>query len=256
MHKYLIAFFALLINTQLFAQSDRFGIEEHQNAIIPDAKLIAEDSSIVSLSEIIDKPTILSFVYYRCPGLCSPLMEGIAEVIDLSQLKIGKDYQVITISIDDRETPELARKKKKNYINLMKKKEAADSWKFFTADKETIKKLTDAAGFEFKRNGEDYVHSAAIIILTPDRKISQYLYGTFYLPMHFTMGIMDAYEGKAVPTRVKVLKYCYNFVPDENQNVIVLARTGGLVIALFAVGLFLFLVLQQKLKRKEGVADE
>lgn len=256
MHKYLIIVFAFLINYPLYSQSDRFGIKENQNAIIPDAELIAEDSSIVKLSEIVDKPTILSFVYYRCPGLCSPLMEGIAEVIDLSNLKIGKDYQVVTISIDERETPELARKKKQNYINLMEKKEAADYWKFFTADKETIKKLTDVAGFEFKKNGEDFVHSAAIIVLTPDRKISQYLYGTYYLPMHFTMGIMDAYEGKSVPTRVKVLKYCYNFVPNENQNVIVLARTGGLVIALFAVGLFLFLVLQKKFKKKEVVVDE
>lgn len=240
----------------LAGQSDRFGITEKHMAQLPkDVQVLNEDSTWVNLADLIDKPTVLSFVYYKCPGLCSPTMEGIAEVIDFTDLKIGKDYQVFTISIDSRETPSVARQKKKNYISLMEKKEAADNWKFFTGDSMNIRKLTDATGFEFKKQGEDFVHSAAIMVLTPTGQVSQYLYGTYYLPMHFKMAILDAYNGEQVPTRIKVLKYCYNFVPDENENVIFLVRTGGFIIATFALGLLLYLVIEQR-KKKQCLTDE
>ncbi len=241
----------------VFGQSDRFGITEKHMVQLPrDVMVFNEDSNRVNLFNQIDKPTILSFVYFKCPGLCSPTMEGIAEVIDHAGLSIGKDYQVYTVSIDERETPSMARQKKKNYISLMEKKEADEYWEFFTADSAAIKKLTRVAGFDFKRQGEDFVHSAAIIVLTPDARISQYLYGTFYLPMHFKMAILDAYNGEQVPTRIKVLKYCYNFVPEENENVIFLARTGGFIIIAFALGLLSFLVIGQRKRIKRRKYEE
>ncbi len=251
----------ILYPSFVFGQSDRFGITEKHMVQLPrDVMVFNEDSNRVNLFNRIDKPTILSFVYFKCPGLCSPTMEGIAEVIDHAGLTIGKDYQVFTVSIDERETPSMARQKKKNYISLMENKEAAEHWEFFTADSAEINKLTSAAGFDFKRQGEDFVHSAAIMVLTPDARISQYLYGTFYLPMHFKMAILDAYNGEQVPTRIKVLKYCYNFVPEENENVIFLARASGFIIIAFAVGLLLFLIIGQRkrykrLKYEKSVGD-
>lgn len=240
----------ILQNNFAVAQSDRFGIsEKHLHQLPKDVMVLSEDSVLVNLYELIDKPTILSFVYFKCPGLCSPTMEGIAEVIDKTNLEAGRDYQVFTISIDERETPSLARQKKRNYVSSMEKKDAASHWKFFTADSSSIKELTDVTGFEFKREGEDFAHSAAIMVLTPDARISQYMYGTFYLPMHFKMAILDAYEGEQVPTRIKVLKYCYNFVPPENENFIFLARTGGIIIVFFTVGLLLFLLIDQRKKK-------
>lgn len=238
-----------------FCQSGGYGIiEKHLEQLPNDVFVFNEDSVKQNLFNLIDKPSILSFVYYKCPGFCSPTMEGIVEVIDRTGLRLGKDYQVLTISIDERETPSLAKQKKGNYSRLLKNQDSADHWYFFTADKTSIKKLTDATGFAFKREGEDIVHSAAIMVLTPDARVSQYLYGTFYNPMHVKMAILDAYKGNKVPTRIKVLKYCYNFVPPENESVVLIVRAGGITIITMVLGILIYVIMHER-KRKVGIKE-
>ena len=251
-------FFLLLvlpafIGTQaqdLAQQSLEIGVEEKLNNYIPlDAFLFNIDGDTVYLRDIYDKPTILNFVYYRCPGICSPLMDGLAEVIDKSDLVIGKDYQALTISFDPRESGMLAERKKNNYLNLMEKKEQAEKgWTFYTADSANIAKLTDAVGFRYKAIGNDFIHSATLIITSPGGKITRYMNGIYFLPFELEMSIIDANEGKAGPTINKVLQYCYAFDPEGQEYVLNITKITGTLMIFIAVIVFLILVLKKRKK--------
>jgi len=239
----------LLSLADISAQDNRFGIVEKLGESLPqDIVLLNEDSVWVRLGDLIDKPTLLSFVYYKCPGLCSPVMDGLAEIIDKSDLKLGKDYQVITISIDYREPISLAREKKKSYLKVMETKSAGHFWKFYVTDSSAVKKLTDAAGWNFTRKGKDFTHAAATLLITPRMKISQYFYGTFILPMHFHMAVEDARAERIDASRLKDLKYCYNFVPEKNKTYSTVVSSAGIAILVLAAFLFIWLSLAKTSK--------
>lgn len=227
-------------------RTDFYGISEMNGTYLPDTIfLLDEDSLLVNVMDLIDKPTVLSFVYFKCPGLCTPLMKGLAELIDHSDLQIGNHYQIFTISIDDREPPSLARSKKKSFVNSMKKDaDAAENWKFFTGDTQNIHRITSASGWQFKKNEEGFIHAAAVILVTPDKMISQYFYGTFFMPMHFQMAVSDAWKGLSVPARIKTLKYCYDYAIRTNRKVRMLALGFGIFIILAITGIFLRLFLK------------
>ncbi|HZK69001.1 MAG TPA: SCO family protein, partial [Paludibacter sp.] len=134
-------------------QSPDVGIIEHLGSTIPlDLQFVNEKSEKVSLRQLITKPTILSFVYFDCPGLCSPLLEGVGNVIQKSDLKLGKDYQVITISFNFRDTPEKAKQKKDRFVERYSKGKG-DGWIFLTTDSTTIFKITNTTGFITKAVG-------------------------------------------------------------------------------------------------------
>jgi protein SCO1/2 len=234
-----------------YGSNDRYGITEKIGARLPaEVILLNEDSVNVRFGDLIDKPTLLSFVYYKCPGLCSPLMDGIAEIMDKTDLIAGKDYQVITISIDDNESLRLAKAKKAAYLATMKNVQAAGCWKFYKADSSAIRILTNAAGWGFTRHGKDFAHVAATILLTPDRRINQYFYGTFIMPMHFHMAVTEAGEGKTGVSRIKEQKYCYNFTPARNLPFSFTILTSGTLIIILATGLFIWLYLNARAKGK------
>jgi len=248
-HRYTVRLIVSLVLTlisalYLPAQDARFGIFEKTGATLPaDAVLLNEDSVWVRLGDLISKPTLLSFVYYRCPGLCSPVMDGLAEIIDKSDLKLGRDYQVITISIDYKEPISLARAKKSTYLKTMHTSSAERFWQFYVTDSQTVKKLTDAAGWEFKRSGNDFVHAAATLLITPRLKISQYFYGTFILPMHFHLAVNDARLELADASRLKDQKYCFNFTPEKNRLYQIIVLASGIGILVLAAFLFIWLSL-------------
>jgi len=234
----------------LAQQSLEIGVEEKLNNYIPlDAYLFNIDGDTVYLRDIYDKPTIINFVYYRCPGICSPLMDGLAEVIDKSDLVIGEDYQAITISFDPRESAMLAERKKNNYQNLMEKKDqAAIGWTFYTGDSANIAKLTDAVGFRYKAVGNDFIHSATLVITSPEGKITRYMNGIYFLPFELKMSIIDANEGKAGPTVNKVLQYCYSFDPEGQEYVLNITKVAGTIIVFMGLVIFLILVFTRKKK--------
>lgn len=258
-------FFYVLIFLSLFSFSVHaenkddeleIGIVEHLDEYLPkDIRLFHEKLGSVSLSEIIDKPTVISLVYYRCPGICSPLMDGISKVIDKSDLELGEDYQVLTISFDPREGLDLAKNKKNNYLNLMDKKEAAaEHWNFFTSDSANIAKLTAAVGFKYKPQGNDFIHSASLIFVSPDGKITRYLNGTTFLPFEFKMAILETSKGKSGPTINKVLQYCYSYDPQGQGYVLNITRVFGAFIMIIALILFLFLVLKPIIIKKRQIS--
>jgi len=237
-------FFIHLISIPLKAQDARFGIIDLSGSCIPsDIPLLNEDSVWVKFGDLIDRPTLLSFVYFKCPGLCSPVMDGIAELIEKTDLTLGTDYQIITIGINYKEPLHLAREKKASYLRTMHSDKAGDWWQFYITDSASVKRITDAAGWEFKRAGNDFVHSAATIMLTPKRKISQYFYGTFILPMHFHLAVADAKNEISDASRIKDQKYCYNFIQPLNKPYRILVNSAGIVTLVAASILFIWLSL-------------
>lgn len=254
----LLVLFIFLFSSTLFAQKPfddktqdpEIGIVEHLDTYLPsDIYLIDENNQRVSLTSLIDKPTIINWVYFRCPGICSPLMEGLANVMDQSDLVPGVDYQVLTISFDPRETIDLGIKKKENYLKLVNKKESiAKGWKFFVSDTVSIEKGTNATGFKYKRTGKDYAHAAAITVVSPKGKITRYLTGIYFLPFDFKMAIIESSKGMSAPTITKIMQYCFSYDPIGKAYVLNVTKISGTLILFVAILFFLVLIFKPKRK--------
>jgi len=227
------------------------GVIEHLEEYIPEDIMITNEAGqLVNLKKQIDKPTALIFVYYRCPGICSPLMDGLAEVIEKSDLELSEDYQVLTISFDPTETIDLAIKKKNNYKSLVKGKNTEEGWKFFIADSLNIAKATQSMGFRYKKTGNDYTHAATVIVLSPEGKITRYLNGTYFLPFEFKLAILEASKGQAGPTINKILQYCYSYDPVGQAYVLNITKITGTIILAMGIIIFLLLVIRKPRRKR------
>ena len=238
--------------TSLFDQQMQVGFDEKQGQFAAlDIKLINEDADTVLLSDIIDKPTILNLVYFRCPGTCSPLMWGISKFIDEVDLQLGTDYEVITISFDYTESIDLGIQKKANYVNTMKKKDSAKYWQFFVSDSINIAKLTQSVGFNYKYINNQFVHPTGLIALSSDGKITRYLRGIEFLPFEIKITMVEAANGKIGPSINRVLAICYSYDENGNKFVFNVTRVSAIVIIFIAILFFLVLVLTRKKNKKE-----
>ena len=220
------------------------GIEEHLGRILPlDLNVYDEQGQMIPLRSLVDRPTIFTFVYYRCPGICSPLLTELSEMVEKMDLEPGKDYRILTISFDHEETPDLAAAKKESYLSLMDRAIDPASWRFLTADSATIAQLTDAAGFYFKRDRNDFVHAGALIITSPEGKVTRYINGIHYLPFDIKMALIEASNGKVGPTIAKFLQFCYAYDPDAHSYTLDITRIGILgTLVLVGVFVLVFLV--------------
>lgn len=243
--------------TAITPQDVEIGIVEHLDEYVPpDIMLIGENGDSVLFGDLIDKPTIINLVYYRCPGICSPLMEGLADVMGKVDLELGKDYQVLTISFDPRESIELGIRKKNNYLNLMSNPEPArENWKFFVSDSLNIARLTEAVGFKYKRTGNDFLHSATITVVSPQRKITRYLNGTYFLPFEITMALTEASEGISAPTVNRILQYCFAFDPVGQRYVLSMTRVAFPLITLTAVVIVVILIVRTGRRKKKSATE-
>lgn len=248
---FFIILFILFNNA--FAQEDsnapkpEVGIFERLGETIPDGIILTNESGQqVDVKSLITKPTVFSLVYFRCPGICSPLLNGVSTVIDKTNLEPGKDYDLITISFDPTEDYKLAAGKKESYLENLDRKIPADSWRFLTGDSANIKKIADALGFKFQKQGNDYMHGASIMLVSPDGKIARYLYGVEYLPFDFKMAVTEASEGKVIPSINKIMKMCFSFDPEGRKYVLNVTRIAGGGILLL-LGIFIgFVTLKKK----------
>lgn len=223
---------------------------EHLGDTIPlDLVFNSEVNKQVTLRELIDKPTVLSFVYFNCPGVCNPLQEGIARVAEKVDMELGKDYQILTISFDVTDTPEKAQKKKKNFIdNIVKEK--ADHWMYLTGDQENIDAITEAVGFRYKETGLDFAHPSGVILISPDGMITRYLYGLDFLPFDLKMAIIEAQKGMPKPTINKVLQYCFNYDPKGQSYTLSITRVAGTIIMFIAALVFIGLIIGRRKSQK------
>jgi protein SCO1 len=221
------------------------GIQEHLGRTLPrEAELYDETGHLVSLGSLIDKPTIITFVYYRCPGICTPLLTELAKMVEKMSIEPGKEYQILTISFDPSDTPEMAGEKRENYLAMVRKKVNPAGWRFLTGDSATVRRLTDSAGFYYKRNGRDWVHAGTLIIVSPEAKITRYITGIQYLPLDITMAVYEASNGTVSPTISTVLRFCYSYDPVGRTYTLNVVRIS-LVVTLVLAGLFALLVLRK-----------
>lgn len=209
----------------------------------------------VKLSNLINKPTIIDFCYYRCAGICTPLMTEIADVIGKVKYEPGKDYNILSISIDQNETPEMAAQKKRAMLGLMSRKIPESGWLFLTGDSTNIYQLTDAAGFHFKRTYGGFLHKGVLIFVDKNGEIVQYLSpgytqkGDFQiLPSRFEVAIEGAQTGEISSTIESVLKTCYTFIPKGND-----ALVFGLILFVGLVVVITVLIIIKRVKPKRSI---
>ncbi|MCE1187511.1 MAG: SCO family protein [Ignavibacteria bacterium] len=233
------------------AKKSPVGIDEQLGKMLPTGlRVTDEQGNLVEFDKLIDKPTILMFVYYECPGLCSPLLSEVADEISKIDLKPGTDYRIITVSFDPSEKSELALKKKKNYLSTAGIAVPDDGWRFLTADSNTIAQLTDATGFRYKKEGDEYIHAGALIIVSPTGKITRYLLGTDFLPFDMKMALIEASSGTVSPTIAKVLKYCFKYDPEGRKYVLNVTRIAGTAIIMMTLVFVGYLTVGRKKKEK------
>ena len=177
------------------------GIDEKLGStVVLNQPLRGEDGSPVNLAQLVDKPTLLTLNYFGCPGLCTAQLQGVVDVLNLTRAEPGRDFQVITVSFDPRDTAEIAAQKRLNYFHELTRPVPLAAWRFLTGGQGATQSLADAVGFRFKRQNEDFIHPAALIVLSPTGEITRYLYGISYLPADLEMAVQEATRGQARPT--------------------------------------------------------
>ncbi|GJM16390.1 MAG: photosynthetic protein synthase I [Thermodesulfobacteriota bacterium] len=227
------------------------GIDEKLGDTLPeDITIIDENNNPALFKDLLstNTPTVLNLVYYSCPKLCNFATDGLLQVInETDSLNIGKDYKVLTVSFDPEDSTELAASKALKYRSSVKTgKQSEDSWPFFTADEENIEKLTQSVGFKYKIDGDEFAHPAALIVLTPEGRISRYLYGIQHIPNDFRFSLLEASKGEIGDSTLlnKVLLFCYGFDPVGKKyalKALNIVKAGGVVTLLtLCVGLTYF----------------
>ncbi|PKK83134.1 MAG: SCO family protein [candidate division Zixibacteria bacterium HGW-Zixibacteria-1] len=237
------------------------GVNEHPGNQIPlDLTFTADDGREVKLAEYFNqgKPVILIMGYYTCPMLCNLVFNGVRDVVKEMDWVPGKQFQILTVSIDSTETPVLAAAKKKNYIESIDKAGVENGWVFFTGPAQRSRALADAIGFEYyyDEDNKQYAHAAVITILTPDGKISRYFYGIQFKELDVRLALMEAAEGKVGNTIDRLILYCYHYDPSAGSYTIFAAnimKLGGLATLVLLGALIFFLWLKGSRKKTRTV---
>jgi protein SCO1/2 len=236
----------------------KVAVSQHLNQQLPlDAAFVDETGKPVRLGDYFGKrPAILSLVYYNCPLLCSEEMDGLTSSLEMVKLTPGKDFDVILISIDPSETPELAAKRKAFYLKRYGRPETASGWHYLTGQRPAIDAVTKAVGFGYVRvPGPDgklsqFAHASSIEIVTTNGKLAQYYLGVEYSPKDMLLGLIEASGNKIGSPVANILTYCYHYDPQTNKHSLIIVRVvqlGGMV-TVASLGGFMFLMFRRDYK--------
>lgn len=206
------------------------------------------------------KPVVLVPVYYECPNLCTLVLNGLVQLLKSSDWVPGGKFEVVVVSMNHRETPELASRKKEAYLKEYGKPETAEGWHFLVGSEPMVRKLFDQVGFGFKydEKAEEYAHSAALIVLTPEGKVSRYLYGVQFEPKDFKLALLEASNGKIGTLVDRVLLFCYGYDPNSRGYALQamrVMRLAGLVTLVF-VGMYLFVFWSRQRRKNRAIKKE
>jgi protein SCO1 len=219
------------------------GFDQNLDQYVPlDTTFKDESGRTVRLGDYFGKrPVVMVFAYYDCPMLCTMVINGLASALDVLSLEPGKDFEIVTVSFDPRDTPATATAKKAAYISRYKKPNAAASWHFLTGGQSSIDRLTKAAGFRYAwdKDTRQFAHPTGVIVLTPDGRLARYLFGVEYGPRDLRYGIIEASNGKVGSPVDTLLLYCYHYDPLTGRYALGIMRAiriagAGTVLALGA----------------------
>ena len=223
------------------------GIEQNLNEQIPPGLTFHDETGKpVRLGDYFGKrPMILNLVYYQCPMLCGEVLSGLESSLRVLKFDVGKEFDVLTVSFDPRETPEMAAAKKAEYLKRYGRAGAADGWHFLTGSQESIEALTKAAGFQYNYDPKtgQFAHASAIMVLTPEGKIAQYYYGVEYAPKDLRLGLIQAADNRIGTVVDQVLLYCYHYDPATGKYGAIISRVLQLAAAATILILGTFIVL-------------
>jgi len=243
--------------------SQDIGISEKTGDRIPPDLVFRDENGVpVNVRDSIRKPTILTLVYLTCDRVCPQTLGGLAVAMGEVKLTPGIDYQLITISFDERDDPAIAREKKINYVKAAGRHFPQDAWKFLTGDRESIKGITDAVGFHFQQESHGFVHPVALILLSPEGKItgydylSKYQYGVEYpiifSPAELTVELANASRRTVSSSLKKQVLFCFTHQPANQGLFYNLLSAAGAVTLLLVVILFIYLKVTSKKRNSES----
>lgn len=243
---------SFLFSVNLSSATEKVGIDEHLGSQVPtDIKFLNSNGDTVILRELLNKPTLLYFVYFHCGGICNPLQNAVADGIGKLKMTPGTDYNIVTVCFDYGATLTDAKKWKENSLQTMQKQIDPKAWNVLIGDSTTIRRLTDAVGFYFKSDGQrDFIHAGSIFTLSTSGTICRYLYfDKYYNPFDLKMAILEASQNQSNPTIKTVLQFCFTYDPKGKQYVFNTTKVIGSAMLLSTAGLFLFLLYSGKKKR-------
>lgn len=215
-----------------------------------DASFTAEDGSRLRIGELVDRPVLLNFVYYRCKNECNTLLVGIAHALSAVEAQPGVAYRVVTVSVNEAELPADALEKKAIALAAIERPFPAEAWRFLVGSAKDIDALADSVGLSYARRGDDFDHPLGIVLLSPKGKIVRYLNGEDFLPVDLSMSILEASSGLVRPTIARVLRFCMSYNPESRRFGFNVLRVSGIVISVLVGSFALYLVLSGKRRRR------
>jgi protein SCO1 len=231
------------------------GVAQRLGAVVPlDARFLAEDGSPVTLRQMITAPTILALVYYRCPNACDYLLTGLASTLGPLDAVPGRDFNVVTISIDPRETGADARKARRIGLESIGKPFPEQSWRFLTGDESQIHSVAESIGFHYVQNRDGFDHPVAIVILSPDGKVVRYMMGAEFLPADLKLSLLEAQKGTIGPTIARLARICFRVDPKSHTFVFRTMQVIATVTLLTAAAFVAFLLVTGR-KRKRRLDE-
>jgi protein SCO1/2 len=239
---------------------ENVGIDQHLDAQVPPDLAFTDDTGRpVKLGDYFGhKPLILNLVYYNCTMLCGEALAGLTGAMKMVEFNVGDEFDVLTVSFNPQETPEIAAAKKQDYLKRYGRPGAAAGWHFLTGPAESINALTKAVGFQYQYDAKStqYAHATAIMVLTPQGRISRYFYGVDYPPKDLRMGLVEASQGKIGNAVDQVLLYCYHYDPATGKYGAVVSNIlrlgGGLTIVIVGSLLLILFRLEKSAPRRSN----
>jgi protein SCO1/2 len=239
-------------------------IVEHLGGALPkDASFRDESGKPVRLGDYFDgkRPTLFVFAYHTCPMLCSLVLDATVRSLNDVAWTVGRDFDLVSISIDPKDTPETATKKRAQVAAAYTRGHGeVAGFHFLVGDEDQIRRVTNAVGFEYNYDArqKQYAHPAAIYLLTPEGRIARYLYGIQYEPADIRLGLLEASEGRSITTTERILLFCYHYDPQGKHYAIVamnVMRLGG-VVTLFGMGALLTIMWARERRRRKSSQAE
>jgi len=240
---------------------ENVGIEQHLDGQVPsDLAFVDDTGRPVKLGDYFGKkPLILNLVYYNCTMLCGEALAGLTGSMKMIKFDVGNQFDVVTVSFNPKETPEIAAAKKADYLKRYGRPGAAAGWHFLTGSADSINALTKAVGFQYQYDAahNQYAHATAIMVLTPQGRISRYFYGVDFPPKDLRMGLVEASQEKIGNAVDQVLLYCYHYDPATGKYGAVVTNMlklgGGVTILFLASLIFIMVRLDKNAARRAGV---